>query len=308
MKGLSKAKEGVVAAAEKTKQGVAEAAEKTKEGVLYVGKGRPGLPAPPPVLASSRICPCILSPIPLLSPPVPVAPALSPPPRPGCTGELRPQLSARGDVAEEGAQGWDPADGTPAALRRGHSGAQRRRRGAAEMLVHCLRGASVGCAEMCPAWSRNAGDLFVRAGRIRAPEYTRGNGADGLRLRAARNEVLPHPTGRGVERCRAGLAVPGALPQEGFPGCPEAPSRRRTVRTSGLPRAAAQPPSRRRDPPASDTPPEPSRGLRGTGGCSARGALTPVSLCFHPQGAKPKAWCKASPQVRSFLPPGARPC
>ncbi|XP_066572683.1 beta-synuclein isoform X2 [Amia ocellicauda] len=37
MKGLSKAKEGMAAAAEKTKEGVAVAAEKTKEGVMYVG-------------------------------------------------------------------------------------------------------------------------------------------------------------------------------------------------------------------------------------------------------------------------------
>ncbi|XP_052005967.1 beta-synuclein-like [Xyrauchen texanus] len=37
MKGLSKAKEGMAAAAEKTKEGVAVAAEKTKEGVMFMG-------------------------------------------------------------------------------------------------------------------------------------------------------------------------------------------------------------------------------------------------------------------------------
>ncbi|XP_023690355.1 beta-synuclein [Brienomyrus brachyistius] len=37
MKGFSKAKEGMAAAAEKTKEGVAVAAEKTKEGVMFVG-------------------------------------------------------------------------------------------------------------------------------------------------------------------------------------------------------------------------------------------------------------------------------
>ncbi|KAJ8415614.1 hypothetical protein AAFF_G00425940 [Aldrovandia affinis] len=37
IKGFSKAKDGVVAAAEKTMQGVSGAAEKTKEGVIFVG-------------------------------------------------------------------------------------------------------------------------------------------------------------------------------------------------------------------------------------------------------------------------------
>lgn len=37
-KGFSKAKDGVVTAAEKTKAGVEEAATKTKEGVINVGE------------------------------------------------------------------------------------------------------------------------------------------------------------------------------------------------------------------------------------------------------------------------------
>lgn len=40
MKGFSKAKDGVVAAAEKTKQGVTGAAEMTKDGVMFVGGSR----------------------------------------------------------------------------------------------------------------------------------------------------------------------------------------------------------------------------------------------------------------------------
>lgn len=43
MKGFSKAKEGMAAAAEKTKEGVVVAAEKTKEGVMFVGKRRTSL-------------------------------------------------------------------------------------------------------------------------------------------------------------------------------------------------------------------------------------------------------------------------
>lgn len=33
------------------------------------------------------------------------------------------------------------------------------------------------------------------------------------------------------------------------------------------------------------------------------GLSNPISLCFYPQGAKPKAWCKASPQVRPLWLP-----
>lgn len=40
MKGFSKAKDGVVAAAEMTKQGVTGAAEMTKDGVIFVGRCR----------------------------------------------------------------------------------------------------------------------------------------------------------------------------------------------------------------------------------------------------------------------------
>ena len=284
MKGLSKAKEGVVAAAEKTKQGVAEAAEKTKEGVLYVGKGRPGLRLPP-----SR--PCILPHLPLhppAHPPVvptcPRTPGSRPPPPAAPGSSVRSALAA--GMGQRGGRGVGPRGWDPRISTGGRSGTQRGRHGAAAMLGHRLRGASVGCAEMCPAWSGNAGDPFVSPGRIRALEYTRVNGAAELRLRAARNWVLFHPSGREVERCRAGLAVPRALPLAGVPGCPGGPVPRKScpyLQAAPCSRAAPVP----QEEPAGIR--QPSRALpwaAGNRGLLSAGRTDPRLSLFLPPGSK----------------------
>lgn len=47
---------------------------------------------------------------------------------------------------------------------------------------------------------------------------------------------------------------------------------------------------------------EPCQGPgHGTWPSPAASPSNPVSVSFYPQGVKPKAWCKVSPQVRSPL-------
>lgn len=218
MKGLSKAKEGVVAAAEKTKQGVAEAAEKTKEGVLYVGKGRPGLPAPPPVLASSRICPCILSPIPLLSPPVPVAPALPPPPAPAAPGSSVRSCLPAGMWRRRARRGGTPRMGPPRlyaedtlGLSGGAAGLRRCSCTACgELRWNALRCARLG-AEMLGIRLSVPGESVPRSTHGGMVQMGCGFGLLGTRC-------CPIPLGEGWSGAERGSPCPGRCPRRGSRG------------------------------------------------------------------------------------------
>lgn len=227
MKGLSKAKEGVVAAAEKTKQGVAEAAEKTKEGVLYVGKGLPPFIAPPPprapALASSCVCPCSLPPIPLLSPLVPACPPRCPP---------QPLPQPRGGA---GCRGRDPRGCAPCAPPLRSAATRRGRAGDAPGQKGCwwsrpAPGAGVGGVWGLPCWGLSpSGLLRPRGGAgcsvpLRPASSTAWRGAGAVLSRA------------GSWRGSGGSSCPGCVPRGGSRALehPEAPSCRRCLHGAGL--------------------------------------------------------------------------